>query len=72
MEAAPAHAVAVPLTAAQRDQVRRAAAAAGQTVEEFMTAAALAAATDPFLTALEHAADTIAARAERIQHDYAH
>lgn len=36
-----------------------------------MRDAVLAAANDPFLAALEQAADTIAARENRVQHDYA-
>ncbi|MDI3102088.1 hypothetical protein QJ054_34185 [Streptomyces sp. AN-3] len=61
------------LTADQYVQVQRAAAAAGQSVEDFARDAILAAANDPFLEALEKAADTIAARdqADRVQHDYA-
>ncbi|MGW3628495.1 type II toxin -antitoxin system TacA 1-like antitoxin [Streptomyces sp. NPDC000880] len=54
-------------------QVQRAAAAAGQSVEDFVKAAVLEAAADPFLAALEHAADVIAARirGDVVQHDYA-
>ncbi|MEU2909149.1 MULTISPECIES: hypothetical protein [Streptomyces] len=63
--------VAVPLTAAEQDQVQLAAAAADKTVEEFLRDAVLNAANDPFLAALEQAATTIAGRADRIQHDYA-
>lgn len=70
MDAIPAEGLQLHLTAAERDQVRRAAAAAGQTPGEFMRDAVLDAAADPFLAALEKAADTIAAR-DRIQHDYA-
>ncbi|MEU1895714.1 hypothetical protein [Streptomyces pristinaespiralis] len=66
-------ALTVPLTAVERDQVQLAAAAAGKSVDEFLRDAVLEAANDPFLAALEQAADTIAARprADRIQHDYA-
>jgi uncharacterized protein (DUF1778 family) len=70
-----AHALALsaPLTAAQHDQVQRAAAAAGQSVEEFVRTAVLDAATDPLRDALERAVDTVTRRAaeDRIQHDYA-
>jgi uncharacterized protein (DUF1778 family) len=64
----------VPLTAAEHDQVQRAAAAAGKTVDDFMREAVLTAAYDPFLAAIEKAADTVAARraAEQIRHDFAH
>lgn len=62
MDPANTEALTVPLTAAERDQVERAAAAAGRSVEEFMRNAILEAATDPFLLALEQAAATIAAR----------
>ena len=74
MELVQAPALSVPLTAAEHDQVQRAAATAGRTVEDFMRAAVLDAAMDPFLAALDRAADTIAARdrAEQVQHDYAH
>ncbi|MGW2496216.1 hypothetical protein ACWCV2_17160 [Streptomyces pseudogriseolus] len=64
-------ALAVPLSAAEQEQVQHAAEVAGQDVEEFMRTAVLEAASDPFLTALEQAADTVARRAE-VQHDYAH
>ncbi|MFC9534416.1 hypothetical protein ACFT38_28310 [Streptomyces sp. NPDC056975] len=62
-----------PLTAAQHDKVRRAAAIAGQSVEEFVRIAVLDAATDPFRDALERAVDTVTRRAaeDRTQHDYA-
>ncbi|MBZ6253565.1 ribbon-helix-helix protein, CopG family [Streptomyces olivaceus] len=62
-----------PLTADQYAQVQRAAAAAGQSVEEFAREAILDAAADPFLAALEQAVDTVAARtaADKVQHDYA-
>jgi uncharacterized protein (DUF1778 family) len=70
-----AHALALsaPLTAAQHDQVQRAAEAAGQSVEEFVRTAVIDAATDPFREALEQAVDTVTARsaADRVQHDYA-
>jgi RecA-family ATPase len=74
MDLAPSPAITVPLTPAEQDQVLTAAAAAGQTLEAFTRAAVLDAAHDPFLEALEQAADTIAARAQgdRVQHDYAH
>jgi uncharacterized protein (DUF1778 family) len=73
MDVAQARALTVPLTAAEQDQVHRAAAAAGKTVDDFTRDAVLTAAYDPFLAALEQAANTIAARAtgDRIQHDYA-
>lgn len=61
----------MPLTAAEQDQVAFAADAAGKTVDEFMRDAVLAAAYDPFLAALEQAAETIASRADQIQHGYA-
>lgn len=64
-------ALAVPLSAAEQEQVQRAAEVAGKDVEDFMREAVLAAANDPFLIALEQAADTVARRAE-VQHDYAH
>ncbi|MEU9355052.1 hypothetical protein AB0D65_29660 [Streptomyces griseoloalbus] len=66
-------ALTVPLTAAEQDQVYRAADAAGKDVEDFMRDAVLAAARDPFLAALEKAADTIAAhdRTDHVQHDFA-
>ncbi|MET8717390.1 hypothetical protein ABZV52_29940 [Streptomyces sp. NPDC004735] len=57
-----------PLTATEHHQVQRAAAAAGQSIEEFARAAILNAATDPFRDALEQAVDTVA---NRDQHDYA-
>ncbi|MFI8206774.1 hypothetical protein [Streptomyces sp. NPDC085937] len=63
-------ALAVPLSASEQDQVQRAAEAAGKDVEDFMREAVLAAANDPFLTALDQAADTVARRGE-VQHDYA-
>ncbi|MGW3028496.1 hypothetical protein [Streptomyces sp. NPDC001221] len=71
MDVAQSQAATVPLTAAEHDRVQRSAAAAGKTVDDFLRDAVLTAAYDPFLIALEQAADTIAARAERIQHDYA-
>ncbi|MEU6093098.1 hypothetical protein ABZ865_41410 [Streptomyces sp. NPDC047085] len=70
MDAAQAQAFTVPLTAAELDQVQRAAAVAGQSIDDFMRTAVLRAANDPFIAALEQAADTIAAR-DRIQYDYA-
>ncbi|MFJ3973413.1 hypothetical protein ACIPYR_35445 [Streptomyces parvus] len=48
-----------------------AAAITGQSVEEFVRTAVLAAATDPFLAVLDQAANTLAGRAEPVQHDYA-
>ncbi|PNG22328.1 hypothetical protein [Streptomyces cahuitamycinicus] len=62
-----------PLTADQYAQVQRAAAAVGQSVEDFARDAVLDAAADPFLAALERAVDTVTARTaeDRIQHDYA-
>lgn len=73
MDVAQAQAFTVSLTAAERDQVQLAAATAGKTVDDFLRNAVLAAAYDPFLTALERAADTIAAHAAKdpIQHSYA-
>ncbi|MCD9904577.1 hypothetical protein LUR56_39885 [Streptomyces sp. MT29] len=62
----------LPLTPAEQGQVAHAAAIAGQSVDDFVRAAVLAAATDPFLAALDQAADTIAARrGGPVQHDYA-
>ncbi|MGW8387153.1 hypothetical protein ACWGMW_16240 [Streptomyces albidoflavus] len=49
----------VPLTAAERDQVESAAAAAGKTLDAFVRDAVLEAAHDPFLQALERAAATV-------------
>ncbi|MET9776203.1 hypothetical protein ABZ023_18415 [Streptomyces sp. NPDC006367] len=62
-----------PLTPDQYLQVQRAAAAAGKSVEDFARDAILDAAEDPFLAALDRAADTVAAQAQadRLQHDYA-
>ncbi|WP_409473524.1 plasmid mobilization protein [Streptomyces sp. HC307] len=73
MDLAQAQALSTPLTAAEHDQVQRAAAAAGQSVEEFVRAVVLGAATDPLFAALEQAVDTVVARAadEQIRHDYA-
>ncbi|WP_345670862.1 hypothetical protein [Streptomyces similanensis] len=73
MELGQAHALTVTLTAAEHDQVKRAAAAVGQGPDDFVRTAVLAAAADPFIAALERAAETIAARDqhERIQHDFA-
>ncbi|MFI6020581.1 hypothetical protein ACIBCP_23440 [Streptomyces sp. NPDC051287] len=72
MDLAQAQAITVPLTAAEHDQVQRAAAAAGKTVDNFLRDAVLIAAYDPFFAALEQAADTIAARdGDMIRHDYA-
>ncbi|MFC9498404.1 hypothetical protein [Streptomyces sp. NPDC056982] len=61
------------MTAAQQNQVQRAATAAGQSVEDFVRSAVLDAATDPFRDALERTVDTDTHRAaeDRIQHDYA-
>jgi uncharacterized protein (DUF1778 family) len=74
MDVAQAQAFTVPLTAAEQDQVQRAAAAAGKTVDDFMRDAVLTAAYDPLVDALERASSTVAARsaADRIRHDYAH
>ncbi|WP_328491258.1 hypothetical protein [Streptomyces zaomyceticus] len=66
-----AQALTVPLTAAQQAQVRTAAAAMGKPVDVFLRDAVLEAAYDPFLAALNQAADTMASRAGLIQHDYA-
>jgi len=71
MDVAQAQVVIVPLTDTEQDQVQIAAAAAGKTVENFLRDAVLNAAFDPFLAALEQAADTIAGHTDRIQHDYA-
>jgi hypothetical protein len=73
MDLPQAQPLAALLTAAELDQVQRAATAAGQSLEEFVRTAVLAAAADPFLAALERAADTVAARArtKQIQHNYA-
>ncbi|MFF8789179.1 hypothetical protein [Streptomyces sp. NPDC015125] len=73
MDIARAPALSLPLTAAENDRVQRAAAAAGQSHEEFARAAILDAAADPFLDALERAVDTVLNRTvqDRIQHDYA-
>jgi uncharacterized protein (DUF1778 family) len=64
MDSKATQALPVALTAAERGQVERAAAAAGLSVEEFMRNAVLEAAADPFLLALEQAAATIAARGQ--------
>ncbi|MFB8120555.1 hypothetical protein ACFQ6U_13945 [Streptomyces sp. NPDC056465] len=73
MNLAPAQALPVPLTADEQDTVRRAAAVAGSSVDEFMRAAVLAASETRFLMALERATTTIAARdtTDVTQHDYA-
>ncbi|MEU0427155.1 hypothetical protein ABZ235_26715 [Streptomyces canus] len=73
MDLAQAQALSIPLTAAEHDQMQRAAAIAGQSMEEFARAAVLDAATDPFLDALDRAANTVAARArtELTQHNNA-
>lgn len=62
----------VPLTDSEQDQVQIAATAAGKAVDNFLRDAVIAAAFDPFLVALERAADTIASLApeDSIQHDY--
>ncbi|MGY5009902.1 hypothetical protein ACWCY6_17735 [Streptomyces sp. 900105755] len=72
MDLAQAQALSTPLTAAEHDQVQRAAAAVGQSVEEFVRAVVLGAAADPLFAALEQAVDTVVARAadEQIRHDY--
>ncbi|MFE1444384.1 hypothetical protein [Streptomyces sp. NPDC058739] len=53
--------------------MKHAAAAAGQTVEEFARDAIIDAAEDPFVAALERAVDTVAARdaEDRIRHSCA-
>ncbi|MFD9397154.1 hypothetical protein ACFWBB_42425 [Streptomyces sp. NPDC060000] len=71
MDVDQAQALTAPLTAAERDQVQLAAAAASKTVDEYLRDGITAAVYDPFAAALERAADTIAGRAEEIQHDYA-
>lgn len=73
MDHEPFAALTMPLTPAEQSQVKRAAAIAGQPVDDFVRAAVLAAATDPFLAALDQAADTIAGdgQADTVQHDYA-
>ncbi|MET7543342.1 hypothetical protein [Streptomyces sp. NPDC005507] len=73
MDVSHAPTLTVPLTATEQDQVQRAAAATGQTIDEFVRAAVLDAATDPFRDALEQAVATVArlAAEDRIQHDYA-
>lgn len=55
-----AHALTVPLTAAQQMQVRTAAAAMGKSVDAFLRDAVLEAANDPLLAALNQAVDTMA------------
>lgn len=57
-----------PLTVTEYQQVQRAAAAAGLSVDEFVRAAVLEATADPFRDALEQAVETVA---DRVQHDYA-
>jgi uncharacterized protein (DUF1778 family) len=71
MDVDQAQALTAPLTAAARDQVQLAAAAAGKTVDDYLRDGITTAAYDPFADALERAADTIAGRGEVIQHDYA-
>ncbi|QOV40197.1 hypothetical protein IM697_18420 [Streptomyces ferrugineus] len=71
MDVAQTEVLTVPLTAAEQNQVQIAAAAAGKTVDGFLRDAVLTAAYDPFLAALEQAADTIAGHADRIQHNHA-
>ncbi|MFE6639564.1 hypothetical protein ACFVFT_38380 [Streptomyces tendae] len=73
MHVARVSALTVPLTTAEQDQVYRAAETVGKDVDDFMRDAILAAANDPFLAALDQAAETIAARDQddRIQHGYA-
>ncbi|MFI7415312.1 hypothetical protein ACIBU0_42430 [Streptomyces sp. NPDC049627] len=70
MDVDQAQALTAPLTAAERHQVQLAAAAAGKTVDEYLRDG-IATADDPFATALERAADTIAGRGDEIRHDYA-
>jgi uncharacterized protein (DUF1778 family) len=73
MNFAHAQAIQVPLTASELLKVQQAAEVSGLSVDGFVRAAVLDAATDPFRDALEQAAATISARphSERIQHDYA-
>ncbi|MFK0159188.1 hypothetical protein ACIQVK_44845 [Streptomyces sp. NPDC090493] len=71
MDVDQAQALTAPLTAAERDQVELAAAAAGKTVDDYLRDGIPAAARDPFAAALERAADTIAGRGDEIRHDYA-
>lgn len=61
-------AVSAPLTVTEHHQVQRAATAAGLSIDEFVRAAVLEAAGDPFRDALEQAVETVA---DRVQHDYA-
>ncbi|MFF9901292.1 hypothetical protein [Streptomyces longispororuber] len=71
MNAARPRALTVPLAASELAQVQRAAEAAGQSVDDFVRAAVLEAATDPLRDALEQAVATVRARGDRIQHEYA-
>ncbi|MFB6700225.1 hypothetical protein [Streptomyces rubiginosohelvolus] len=73
MDHDPFAALTLPLTPTEQDQVKYAATITGQSVDEFLRTAVLAAATDPFLAALDQAADTVAASTghEPVQHDYA-
>lgn len=61
-------ALSAPLTVTEYQQVQRAAATAGLSVDEFVRVPVLEAAADPFRDALEHAVETVA---DRVQHDYA-
>lgn len=70
MDVAQPQALTAPLTAAEREQVQLAAAAAGKTVDEYLRDG-ITAADDPFAAALERAAETIAGRGDEIRHDYA-
>lgn len=65
MDLAQAPAVSAPLTPTEYHQMLRAAAAAGLSIDEFVRAAVLDAAADPFRDALEQAVETVA---DRIQH----
>lgn len=71
MDVAQLYTLTASLTAAERGQVERAAAAAGKTVDDFVRDAVLAAADDPFLAALEQAVDTVTRDVDRARHDYA-
>ncbi|MFJ9153727.1 hypothetical protein ACIRP7_38120 [Streptomyces sp. NPDC102270] len=66
-------ALAVPLTAAEQDQVHHAAEAAGQRAEDFMHDAIMAAASGPLIATLDQVAGTITEPnpTDRIRHDYA-
>ncbi|SEE82284.1 hypothetical protein SAMN05216483_6658 [Streptomyces sp. 2131.1] len=70
MDVDQARALTAPLTAAERKQVKLAAAAAGKTAEEYLRDG-ITTAGDPFAAALERAAATIAGRGDEDRHDYA-